>query len=73
MDVQRGLQSQEQSEAVYKSIFSQSKLSLFDWSRFIYRFSQGLRLRQIDMMMDEISRSPTSLSKMAKKLRELGP
>lgn len=34
------------------------------------RFSQGLRLRQIDMMDDDIAASSATLTKMAKKIRE---
>nr|XP_055045233.1 uncharacterized protein LOC129431390 [Misgurnus anguillicaudatus] len=39
--------------------------------QFLYRFSQGLRLRQIDMMDDSIAGSSATLSKMAKKIREV--
>ncbi|KAI4891155.1 hypothetical protein NFI96_021306, partial [Prochilodus magdalenae] len=64
----------------HKSIFSHSKIPLFEWMKFIYsysymfcvaRFSQGLRLRQVDMMADGIAGSSTTLSKMAKKIREV--
>ncbi|KAF1392514.1 hypothetical protein PFLUV_G00028800 [Perca fluviatilis] len=48
-------------------------MSLFNWMRFVYRFAQGLRLRQIDMMTDDIVASTTTLSKMAKKLRDGKP
>ena len=37
----------------------------------VARFSQGLRLRQVDMMADGIAGSSTTLSKMAKKIREV--
>ncbi|KAG1954690.1 hypothetical protein F2P79_008865 [Pimephales promelas] len=37
----------------------------------MYRFSQGLRLRQIDMMDDSIAGSSATLSKMAKKIRDV--
>ncbi|KAL6459438.1 hypothetical protein MHYP_G00329100 [Metynnis hypsauchen] len=37
---------------------------------FVSRFSQGLRLRQIDMIADEIAGSSATLSKMARKVRE---
>ena len=36
-----------------------------------YRFAQGLRLRQVDMMEDNIAASTATLSKMAKKLRKV--
>ncbi|KAL7878827.1 hypothetical protein AOLI_G00098010 [Acnodon oligacanthus] len=38
------------------SLFEKSKSSLFSWMQYIYRFSQGLRLRQIDMISDDITR-----------------
>ncbi|XP_056457128.1 uncharacterized protein LOC130390970 [Gadus chalcogrammus] len=55
----------------HKSIFSNSKVSLFNWMRFVYRFAQGLRLRQVDMINDDISGSSATLSKMAQKLRDV--
>ncbi|XP_023813436.1 uncharacterized protein LOC111947773 [Oryzias latipes] len=55
----------------YKSLFQRSKISLFDWMQFIFRFSQGLRLRQIDMIEDDIAASSATLTKMAKKIREV--
>ncbi|XP_023809018.1 uncharacterized protein LOC111947104 [Oryzias latipes] len=55
----------------HKSLFQRSKISLFEWMQFIYRFSQGLRLRQIDMIADNIAASSTTLTKMAKKLRQV--
>ncbi|XP_059361248.1 uncharacterized protein LOC132098949 [Carassius carassius] len=36
---------------------------------FIYRFSQGLRLRQVDMVQDGIAGSSATLTKMTRKLR----
>lgn len=36
-----------------------------------YRFAQGLHLRQVDMMEDNIAASTATLSKMAKKLRKV--
>ncbi|KAL6463645.1 hypothetical protein MHYP_G00280360 [Metynnis hypsauchen] len=54
----------------HNSAFSRSKVSLFKWMEFVYRFSQGLRLRQIDMIADEIAGSSATLSKMARKVRE---
>lgn len=35
------------------------------------RFAQGLRLRQVDMINDDISGSSATLSKMAQKLRDV--
>ncbi|XP_035980583.1 uncharacterized protein LOC118556654 [Fundulus heteroclitus] len=55
----------------HKSMFSKSKVSLFNWMRFVYRFAQGLRLRQVDMINDDISGSSATLSKMAQKLRDV--
>ncbi|XP_028249940.1 uncharacterized protein LOC114426621 [Parambassis ranga] len=55
----------------HKSIFHGSKLSFSKWMQFMYRFSQGLRLRQIDMMDDSIAGSSTTLSKMANKIRKV--
>ena len=37
----------------------------------VARFSQGLRLRQVDMMADGIAGSSATLLKMAKKIREV--
>ncbi|KAK9965897.1 hypothetical protein ABG768_004962 [Culter alburnus] len=53
------------------SLFEKSKISLPSWLTFIYRFSQGLHLRQIDMMQDRIARSSKTLSRMAKVLRKI--
>ncbi|XP_057183220.1 uncharacterized protein LOC130549896 isoform X1 [Triplophysa rosa] len=55
----------------FKSIFSHSKNSLFEWMKFLYRFSQGLRLRQIDMIHDGIAGSSATLTNMAKKVRDV--
>lgn len=38
---------------------------------FTTRFSQGLQLRQIDMMQDGIARSSRTMSKMAATLRKV--
>ncbi|XP_052005706.1 uncharacterized protein LOC127659789 [Xyrauchen texanus] len=54
-----------------RSLFHRSHLSLFQWMQFIYRFAQGLRLRQVDMMQDEIAASTTTLSSMSQKLRQV--
>ncbi|KAI2645979.1 hypothetical protein H4Q32_025342 [Labeo rohita] len=54
----------------HKSIFGHSKVSIFKWMKFLYRFSQGLRLQQIDMIEDDIAGSSATLSMMAKKVRE---
>lgn len=51
------------------SIFERSKIRLQSWMHFIYRFAQGLKLRQIDLIQDGVSRSTRTLSKMSKKLR----
>ncbi|XP_063050118.1 uncharacterized protein LOC134444872 [Engraulis encrasicolus] len=53
------------------SFFERSKISLSSWMTFIYRFSQGLRLRQSDMVQDGIARSSRTLSKMAGSLRKI--
>ena len=37
----------------------------------LFRFSQGLRMRQIDMMADDIAGSSATLTKMSKKLRRV--
>ncbi|XP_055010091.1 uncharacterized protein LOC129409010 isoform X1 [Boleophthalmus pectinirostris] len=55
----------------HKSIFSRSKLSLRKWMHFIFRFCQGLRLRQIDMMDDSVPASSATLTRMAKKIRDV--
>ncbi|KAK6472746.1 hypothetical protein HHUSO_G27330 [Huso huso] len=52
-----------------KSQFAGSKSSLFSWMKFVYRFAQGLRLRQIDTIEDGIAKSSCTLSTMAKRLR----
>ncbi|XP_063067307.1 uncharacterized protein LOC134458829, partial [Engraulis encrasicolus] len=51
------------------SLFERSKVSLASWMTFIYSFSQGLRLRQSDMVEDQLAGSSRTLSKMAKVLR----
>ncbi|KAL7879771.1 hypothetical protein SRHO_G00020250 [Serrasalmus rhombeus] len=51
------------------SMFERSKISLQNWIKFIYRFAQGLRLRQIDLIQDRVSGSTRTLSKMSKNLR----
>nr|XP_023660155.1 uncharacterized protein LOC111840004 [Paramormyrops kingsleyae] len=53
------------------SLFERSKLSLSSWLMFIYRFTQGLRIRQIDMMQDGIAKSSKTLSKMASIMRNV--
>ncbi|XP_070406707.1 uncharacterized protein [Nothobranchius furzeri] len=53
------------------SLFEKSKSSLFSWMKFIYRFSQGLRLRQIDMIDDDVAGSSKTLSAMAKRIRQV--
>ncbi|XP_043099534.1 uncharacterized protein LOC122348282 [Puntigrus tetrazona] len=65
------------------TIFYQSRRSLQNHVEFIYRFSQGLRMRQIDLMEDGVASSSRTLSRMTavvrkvciravKKLRHLG-
>ncbi|XP_019221012.1 uncharacterized protein LOC109204463 [Oreochromis niloticus] len=61
----------KQTSVRHKSLFSRSKVSLQRWMQFIYRFSQGLRLRQIDMIDDTIAGSTATLSKMSKKIRRV--
>ncbi|KAG9273517.1 hypothetical protein AMEX_G12668 [Astyanax mexicanus] len=39
------------------SIFERSKIRLQSWMQFIYRFAQGLKLRQIHLIQDGVSRS----------------
>ncbi|KAL7869773.1 hypothetical protein AOLI_G00137610 [Acnodon oligacanthus] len=39
--------------------------------KYIYRFSQGLRLRQNDMISDDIAGSCTTLTKMARCIQEV--
>ncbi|XP_039634780.1 uncharacterized protein LOC120544944 [Perca fluviatilis] len=39
--------------------------------KYIHRFSQGLCMRQVDMLQDGISKSSATLSRMAKKLRHI--
>ncbi|XP_033945936.1 uncharacterized protein [Pseudochaenichthys georgianus] len=53
------------------SLFQRSKLSLFSWMKYIYRFSQGLQLRQIDMLQDGVAGSSRTLSKISLKLRKV--
>ncbi|XP_032381931.1 uncharacterized protein LOC116695630 [Etheostoma spectabile] len=67
----RHVGTEKQISVRHKSIFSRSKISFSNWMQFMYRFCQGLRLRQIDMMDDSIAASSATLSKMAKKLREV--
>ncbi|XP_073778462.1 uncharacterized protein [Danio rerio] len=51
------------------SLFAKLKCNLFSWMKFIYRFAQGLQLRQIDMIEDGIAGSSRTLSRMAQKVR----
>ncbi|XP_076141025.1 uncharacterized protein LOC143123460 [Alosa pseudoharengus] len=55
----------------HQTIFSKSKMCLFSWMRFLYRFAQGLRLRQVDMITDNIATSSATLTRMAKLLRNV--
>ncbi|XP_066541276.1 uncharacterized protein [Hoplias malabaricus] len=53
------------------SFFEKSHISLLSWMTYVYRFSQGLHLRQVDMMQDGIAKSSRTLSKMASVLRNI--
>ncbi|KAL6458430.1 hypothetical protein MHYP_G00336600 [Metynnis hypsauchen] len=53
------------------SFLENSWPSLPCWRKFIYRFSQGLRLRQLGMMQDGIARSSRTLLAMASKIRNI--
>ncbi|KAI2644252.1 Patatin-like protein 4 [Labeo rohita] len=64
-------------------VFFQSRRSLQNHVEFIYKFSQGLRMRQTDLMEDGVASSSRTLSRMTavirkvciravKKLRHLG-
>ncbi|KAL7872151.1 hypothetical protein SRHO_G00071340 [Serrasalmus rhombeus] len=53
------------------SIFERSHVKLHTWIHYIYRFAQGLRLRQVDILQEGITRSSTTLSKLASKLRKV--
>ncbi|XP_028970911.1 uncharacterized protein LOC105030231 isoform X2 [Esox lucius] len=53
------------------SIFSHSRVTLTDWLTLIYRFAQGLQLRQVDMMEDGIAKSSRTLTRMTKILRKV--
>lgn len=45
-------------------------IRIFIWLIF-YRFAQGLRLRQVDMLQEGITQSSATLSKLADKLRRV--
>ncbi|KAF3840359.1 hypothetical protein F7725_019076, partial [Dissostichus mawsoni] len=65
-----------QRENIFKvhpkcSMFENSHVRLQTWMHFIYRFAQGLRLRQVDMLQEGITRSSTTLTKLADKLRSV--
>ncbi|XP_028303963.1 uncharacterized protein LOC114464090 [Gouania willdenowi] len=53
------------------SIFAKSHIRLHTWMHYIYRFAQGLRLRQVDLLQEGITRSSATLSKLANKLRRV--
>ncbi|KAJ4946575.1 hypothetical protein JOQ06_024240 [Pogonophryne albipinna] len=44
------------------SMFENSHVRLQIWMHFIYRFNQGLRLRQVDMLQEGITRSSATLT-----------
>ncbi len=46
-------------------------MSDLHYSRFYCRFAQGLKLRQLDMIDDEIANSSTTLTRMASTLRQV--
>ncbi|XP_034096611.1 uncharacterized protein LOC117562817 [Gymnodraco acuticeps] len=53
------------------SMFENSHVRLQTWMHFIYRFAQGLRLQQVDMLQEGITRSSATLTKLADKLRRV--
>ncbi|XP_065096796.1 uncharacterized protein [Paramisgurnus dabryanus] len=53
------------------SLFNNSRIPLVKWMEYIYRFSQGLQLRQIDLMEDCVAKTSTTLSRMNKLLRKV--
>ncbi|XP_077104208.1 uncharacterized protein LOC143757139 [Siphateles boraxobius] len=53
------------------SLFNNSRVPLVKWMEYIYRFSQGLHLRQIDLMEDCVAKTSTTLSRMNKLLRKV--
>uniref|UniRef100_A0AAV2LEZ1 Transposase n=1 Tax=Knipowitschia caucasica TaxID=637954 RepID=A0AAV2LEZ1_KNICA len=53
------------------SIFQGSHVKLSIWMHFIFRFAQGLHLRQIDMLQEGITGSSASLTKLAHVLRKV--
>ncbi|XP_055076885.2 uncharacterized protein [Misgurnus anguillicaudatus] len=54
-----------------RSLFNNSRIPLVKWMEYIYRFSQGLQLRQIDFMEDCVAKTSTTLSRMNKLLRKV--
>ncbi|XP_037398783.1 uncharacterized protein LOC119264355 isoform X2 [Pygocentrus nattereri] len=55
----------------YGSVMYKSRKSLARWLMFIYRFSQGLQLRQLDMLEHGIAGSSRTLTKMAHTVRKV--
>ncbi|CAK6979960.1 uncharacterized protein LOC122324468 [Scomber scombrus] len=53
------------------SMFYKSRRFLQDHLEFIYRFSQGLRMRQVDLIEDGVAASSRTLTKMASSLRKV--
>nr|XP_055032797.1 uncharacterized protein LOC129421358 isoform X1 [Misgurnus anguillicaudatus] len=51
------------------SVFSKSHVSLASYMKFIHRFAQGLRLRQVDMLEEGLCDSSATFTKMTKKLK----
>ncbi|XP_049338850.1 uncharacterized protein LOC125803978 [Astyanax mexicanus] len=54
-----------------ESLFSGSHSDLFTWMKYIHRFSQGLQMRQVDMIQDGITKSTRTLSMMSNKLKQM--
>ncbi|XP_078021815.1 uncharacterized protein LOC144461885 isoform X2 [Epinephelus lanceolatus] len=52
-------------------MFYKSRRSLQNHLEFIYRFSQGLRMRQVDLIEDGVAASSRTLTKMASSLRKV--
>ncbi|KAG5272011.1 hypothetical protein AALO_G00160660 [Alosa alosa] len=53
------------------TIFRRSRRSLQNHLEFIYRFSQGLIMRQVDLMDDGVAASSRTLTRMAATLRKV--
>ncbi|KAL7398315.1 hypothetical protein ABVT39_007786 [Epinephelus coioides] len=72
MDMLRFLSQRENGAEVHPgSMFENSHIPLHTWVHYIYRFTQGLRLRQVDMLQEGITWSSATLSKLADKLQRV--